>query len=99
MIVSHQLQDDNENISFTNDLENRIKEEKAKGKTLYLFGGGKVIQSLIENDIIDEYIIGIIPTILGEGIPLFYPHKNAIELKLIAQYIENGMVILNYVKA
>lgn len=99
LVATHQLLTDYENISFTNDLENRIKTEKEKGKSLYLFGGGKLIQSLIEKDLIDEYIIGIISTILGEGLPLFYPHKNAIPLKLIDNYIENGIVIMKYSKS
>jgi dihydrofolate reductase len=98
LVATHTPQTDFDNVSFTCDLENRIKSEKEKGKSLYLFGGGKLIQSLVEKDLIDEYIIGIIPTILGEGIPLFYPHKNALPLKLIENYIENGMVILKYIK-
>ncbi len=99
LVASHTSQKDYDNISFTTDIETRIANEKKKGKSLYLFGGGKLIQSLIEKDLIDEYIVGIIPEILGEGIPLFYPHKNAISLKLVENYIENGMVILKYIKA
>lgn len=99
LVVTHQEMEDYDDISFTNDLESRIKLEKEKGNNLYLFGGGKLIESLIEKDMIDEYIIGIIPTILGEGIHLFYPHKNAISLKLIDNYIDNGMVIMKYIKA
>jgi len=33
--------------------------------------GGKVIQSFLAEDMIDEMIITIIPVILGDGIPLF----------------------------
>jgi len=39
-------------------------------KNLYI-DGGKVIQSFIENDLIDEMIITKIPILLGSGIPLF----------------------------
>lgn len=99
LVATHSPTEDFDNISFTNDLESRIKLEKEKGNNLYLFGGGKLIESLVEKDMIDEYIIGIIPIILGEGIHLFYPHKNAISLKLIDNYIDNGMVIMKYIKA
>ena len=33
--------------------------------------GGKLIQSLLDADLIDELIITIFPILLGEGIPLF----------------------------
>ena len=33
--------------------------------------GGKLIQSFLKEDLIDEMVITIIPVLLGEGIPLF----------------------------
>ncbi len=99
LIATHSKQTNHANIYFTNDLINRLTMEKNKGKNIYLFGGGKVIEDLIKKELIDEYIIGIVPSILGEGIPLFYPHKNATSLKLIENYIDNGIVIMKYVKA
>lgn len=41
-----------------------------KYNNLYI-DGGKVIQSFLENDLIDEIVITSIPVILGKGIPLF----------------------------
>lgn len=34
-------------------------------------GGAKLTQPLLEDNLIDELIITIVPIILGEGIPLF----------------------------
>lgn len=39
-------------------------------KQLYI-DGGKTIQSFLREDLIDEMTITIIPTILGDGVPLF----------------------------
>jgi len=35
--------------------------------------GGKVIQSFLQEDLIDEMIISKVPVLLGTGIPLFGP--------------------------
>lgn len=62
-----------DNVHFINgDICKIIKEEKNKvGKNIFLFGGGKLVDAFIKADIIDEYIVGIIPIILGKGRPLF----------------------------
>ena len=49
-------------------------------------------------DVIDEYIIGIIPTILGKGRPLFLENNPTINLYLIESTISEGIVISRYVK-
>lgn len=41
------------------------------GKDIWLLGGSNLVNQLIEADLIDKYIITIVPLILGEGIPLF----------------------------
>ena len=64
--------EDFENYHFINgDIVKEIEKLKNKGKNIYLFGGGILIDSFVKADVIDEYVIGIIPTILGKGIKLF----------------------------
>ncbi|TLG77241.1 dihydrofolate reductase family protein [Culicoidibacter larvae] len=67
--------------------------EKANGKNIYLFGGGLTIDAFMKADVIDEFIIGYIPTILGEGIPLFYEGNPEIPLHLNEVYISDGTII------
>jgi len=43
----------------------------SNGHTQLYIDGGKVIQSFLKHDLIDEMIITIIPVLLGGGIPLF----------------------------
>lgn len=91
---------DYENIRFIHGaLSTRIKEEsRGNGGNIYLFGGGKLCDEFIKADIVDEYIIGIIPIILGKGIPLFLGDNPTIKLRLKEQYTEDGVVILRYEK-
>ncbi|MFR3216388.1 MAG: dihydrofolate reductase family protein [Dysgonomonas mossii] len=62
-----------DNIRFmTEDILKTIdvlREEK--GKDIWLVGGGKLVAMLLNNDMIDEMIITVVPVILGSGIPLF----------------------------
>lgn len=91
---------DHDNIQFINgDICKAIEEERQeKGKNIYLFGGGITIDSFIKADMIDEYIIGIIPTILGKGRPLFLGDNPKIDLHLDEYVIDKGITILKYVK-
>ena len=76
-----------------------IEQEKQKnGKNIFLFGGGKVIDPFIKANIIDEYIIGIIPTILGKGRNLFLGNNPKIDLHLDQYISDEGIVILRYSK-
>lgn len=92
--------EDYDNIHFIKgDIVSIIEKEKQKeGKNIYLFGGGVVVEPFIKQNVIDEYIIGIIPTILGNGRPLFLAKNSTINLKLKDYIIDNGITILKYCK-
>ncbi|MGL4570814.1 MAG: dihydrofolate reductase family protein [Clostridium sp.] len=92
--------DNYDNIKFINGdiCKTIIKEQIKSNKDIYLFGGGKIVHSFIKENIVDEYIIGIIPTILGKGIPLFLGNDNEIKLKLEGYTFDNGIAILKYIK-
>lgn len=91
---------DYDNIHFINgDIVKVIEEERNKeGKDIFLFGGGVLLDSFIKADIIDEYIIGIIPTILGNGRPLFLGNNPKIDLHLEEYIVDEGIVIIRYTK-
>lgn len=66
-------------------------------KDLYVFGSANLSETLIREDLYDEYRIAIAPVIAGRGRPLFSQHLSERNLSLIAsQRLENGGVILFY---
>ena len=66
---------------------------------IFLFGGGVTLTQFISRNIIDEYIIGIIPVILGKGRRLFVQESDIlIKLKLIKYLVDDGILILRYSK-
>ncbi len=72
--------------------------KKQSGKKIWICGGASIINQLIALDLIDEYYVTIIPTILGSGIKLFGDLKNEIKLKLELTRHYNGMVDLSYIR-
>ena len=58
----------------------KLKNEDGKG--VWLFGGGELIQTFLEGDLIDEMILSIHPIILGNGIPLFPKSNKRREYKM-----------------
>lgn len=81
------------------DLSSKILKLREKdGKDIWLFGGGVTIDEFIKADIIDEYIIGIIPIILGKGKRLFLENNPTIKLKLQSSSVIDGISMLTYSK-
>ncbi len=50
------------------------------GGNAWLVGGADIIEPMLEANLIDEYVISILPIILGNGIPLFKKIKHRINL-------------------
>ena len=41
------------------------------GKNIWLVGGSELIEGFMEAGEVDEFMIGVIPVLIGGGIPLF----------------------------
>jgi dihydrofolate reductase len=67
------------------------------GKDIWMMGGGGLIASFLDEGEIDEFMIHVIPTFIGEGIPLIAPHKRTVELELLStKSWPDGVVRLHY---
>jgi dihydrofolate reductase len=73
----------------------RLRAEK--GKDIWMMGGAGIIGSFLDAGAIDEFIIHVIPTLIGEGIPLIGPGKRTVRLKLLStKKFSDGVVRLHY---
>ena len=52
------------------------------GKNIWMMGGGEIIASCLDEDVIDEFIVTVVPVFIGEGIPLIAPRHRDVPLKL-----------------
>ena len=67
------------------------------GKNVWMMGGGDIIGSFLDEDAIDEFIITVIPTFIGEGIPLLVPRHREVMLRLLGvRQFPDGVVQLHY---
>ena len=57
---------------------------RKKGKDIWMMGGAGIIASFLDEEQIDEFMIHVIPTLIGEGIPLIAPGRRTLPLKLIS---------------
>ena len=76
----------------------RLKEQP--GKDLMVIGSGRLAQTLMGHDLVDEYQLQINPIVLGTGKRLFGDHEEKIPLKLVDSGTSGtGVLIVTYQKA
>jgi dihydrofolate reductase len=79
----------------------RLREIRAeKGKDIWLFGGGSLFASLASAGLVDSVELGVIPVILGAGIPLMAATGGRVKLKLLNRdATPEGILSLEYAVA
>lgn len=86
-------------VIFTNESPSAFVAQirKRAGKNIWLMGGGELARAFLKEDLVDELYLGVVPVLLGEGIPLFpsgFPQRNfaLIENKTYSR----GLLALSY---
>jgi len=68
-----------------------------KGKDIWLVGGAEIIAAFLDCGQLDEFIIHVVPKMIGEGIPLVAPRHRDLSLKLLStKKWPDGDVELHY---
>ncbi len=100
VITREQRRTENGVTFFNGDIVELITQLKSQeGKNIYCDGGGQLVQWLMQQNLIDEYIISVIPVLLGEGKRLFLGESPMIKLKALpARNYPSGLVQLHYLK-
>ena len=70
---------------------------KKPGKDIWLMGGGELAREFLKADLVDELYLGVVPVLLGEGIPLFPPGFPQREFSLAEnKTYSKGLISLRY---
>lgn len=99
IVITHEEKQAEGNVSFYSgslaDLVQQLKQEP--GKNIFCDGGANIIQQLMQEDLIDEYTISLIPVLLGEGVRLFADGRpeQSVQLESVKSF-ETGLVQLFY---
>ena len=86
-------------VSISAEAERVVADLRAKpGKDIALFGGGELFRSLLAAGLVDGVEVGLIPVLLGGGIPLLPSPATRANLRLRKQrvYEKTGTVGLEY---
>lgn len=88
-----------ENVEYWNkdisELINHIRQ--SEGLNIFCDGGAEVVFELMKRDLIDQYIVSIIPMMLGKGVSLFKPGRAQMNLSLVdCKSYPSGLVQLWY---
>ncbi len=84
---------------IASNLKERIDELRRRpGKDIWLFGGGELFRSMLEQKLVDAVEVAVVPVLLGGGFPLLPAPAERAKLKLIGQrtYKASGIVALEY---
>ncbi|MBL7900762.1 MAG: dihydrofolate reductase [Bacteroidia bacterium] len=86
---------------YTEDLKALVDKLKTeKGKNIFCDGGAEIVNELLKHDLIDEFIISIIPILVGNGTKLFKDNRPEQKLELISvKSFEKGLTQLHYKRA
>lgn len=85
--------------TLSNDPRETVRALKqSSGKAIWLFGGGGLFRSLLDLGLVDRVQVGIVPVLLGGGLPLLeHPAKLArLHLTKHRVYSKTGTVLLDY---
>ncbi|MAT56862.1 MAG: dihydrofolate reductase [Ignavibacteriae bacterium] len=98
-VISNSIKKNKDNVNFysgnLNELITKLKSENQKD--IFIDGGAELVNNLMKDNLIDEFIISVIPIFLGNGVRLFNEGIPEKRLKLI--YVKNfdtGLVQLKY---
>jgi dihydrofolate reductase len=80
------------------DVVRRVAElKRSPGKDIWLFGGGVLFRFLLEADLVDRVEVGVLPVLLGQGIPILPGARQEARLALhSSQIFPSGMALLKY---
>jgi dihydrofolate reductase len=86
-------------VTFTRQAPSALIRQirKRPGKNIWLMGGGELARDFLKTDLVDELYIGMVPVLLGEGIPLFPPGFPQREFSLVENNTySKGLIALKY---
>ena len=70
---------------YTGDLKKLVEDLKSEsGKNIFCDGGAEIVNELLKENLIDEFIISVIPILVGSGTKLFKDGRPEQKLELVS---------------
>jgi dihydrofolate reductase len=86
---------------YSGDLKTLVDKLKSEeGKNIFCDGGAEIVNELLKQDLIDEFVISVIPILVGDGIKLFKDERPEQQLQLVSvKQFDKGLAQLHYKRA
>lgn len=83
---------------YTGNLKSLVEKLKSEtGKNIFCDGGAEIVNELLKDDLIDEFIISVIPILVGNGTKLFKDGRPEKKLELVSvKSFDKGLTQLHY---
>lgn len=80
------------------NIETEVKRIRGEeGRHIWLFGGADILKTFAELDLVDDYILQVLPVLLRAGKPLFESNHRPGDLMLVRKdQLSSGIVRLHY---
>jgi len=99
-VITSEKRESEGNIQFYNQSPVILVKQllQNNGGTIFVDGGANVIHQLLDENLIDELILSVIPILVGKGTRLFQDRQqlNVLQLKS-EKHFDKGLVQLHYV--
>src|SRR5262249_39063364 len=67
------------------------------GKDIWLMGGGELIAAFLDAQAIDEFVVSVVPVLIGDGIPLIARRHRYVPMDLVSSTpFDDGLVQMHY---
>jgi dihydrofolate reductase len=91
------LEWNNSTLIKGNVAEEVLRLKQQPGKDILVFGSGRLVNALMQHDLIDEYRLMVFPIVLGSGQRLFEDGSDTKVLRLVeTKTLGSGIVVLSY---
>lgn len=100
-VITRKVVESNGTLNFySGDLKELIGTLKSvSGKNIFVDGGAEIIHQLMEFDLIDEFILSVIPVFLGDGIRLFKENRPERKMTLLnSKSFSSGLIQSHYIR-
>jgi dihydrofolate reductase len=89
-----------QNVEFLTSVEDIKKVKESEGGDIKIWGSSKLVQLLLQHDLVDEFWLNIYPVVIGKGKKLFDENSIPRAFKLAeSQTTSTGVMMVNYKKA
>ncbi|MDT3738066.1 MAG: dihydrofolate reductase family protein [Candidatus Kapabacteria bacterium] len=98
-VITRTLRPDNGKTKFYNgDLKELVLRLKSQpGSNIFVDGGAEIVNELLRQNLIDEFIISVIPILVGSGTRLFKNGLNEQKLEFVeSKLFDTGLVQTHY---